>query len=233
MTTTPSDRSVRPAHRLAAASLAAPLAALLGAALPACSSTGAGPGAPTAGPGAAGAAGGLSRLGNAAAERFAAAPPARAELRNAEGQVVGRATLTQAPHGLIIAVDLTGVPAGSHAMHVHDVGQCDAPAFTSAGAHYNPTIRVHGIRAPNGMHGGDLPNVVVPAGGATRVEVFTRELQLGPGIGSVFDRDGSSLMLHSGPDDYASDPGGNAGTRYACGVIVRAEPATPADSARR
>jgi Cu-Zn family superoxide dismutase len=83
------------------------------------------------------------------------------------------------------------------------------------------------------MHGGDLPNVVVPAGGPARVEVFTRELQLGPGMGTLFDRDGSALMLHSTADDYTSDPGGNAGTRYACGVIVRADTSAGGDGARR
>jgi Cu-Zn family superoxide dismutase len=222
----------RPALTTIPPSLAAPCAALLaGALLAGCSSSGAG------GPGGAGAASGpaaaLARIGNPGAERFAAAPPARAELRDAGGRTVGRATLTQAPHGLLIALDLTGVPAGTRAMHVHDIGQCDAPAFTSAGAHYNPTVRAHGIRSPNGMHGGDLPNVVVPVGGATRVEVFTRELQLGPGMGTLFDRDGSALMLHSTADDYASDPGGNAGTRYACGVIVRADTSAGGDGARR
>ena len=216
-----------------AAVRAAAGAALLATALVAgCSSSGAGgPGgaAPAGGP-----AGALSRIANPGAERFAAGPPARAELRDAEGRTVGRATFTQAPHGLLIALDLSGVPAGTRAMHVHDIGQCDAPAFTSAGAHYNPTVRTHGLRSPNGMHAGDLPNLVVPAGGATRVEVFTRELQLGPGIGTLFDRDGSALMLHSAADDYASDPGGNAGTRYACGVIVRADTnAARGDSTRR
>ncbi|HZF68679.1 MAG TPA: superoxide dismutase family protein [Gemmatirosa sp.] len=215
----------RPRHLLSAA--------LAAAAITACSSTRANaPGATGMGGGPA-AAGSLSRIGNAAAERFAAAPPARTELRNAEGRVIGTATFTQATHGLLIALDLTGVPAGSHAMHVHDVGQCEPP-FTSAGSHFNPTIRSHGIRSANGMHAGDLPNVVVPASGTMRVEVFTRELQLGPGIGTLFDRDGSALMLHSTADDYASDPGGNAGTRYACGVIVRADSApVRADSTRR
>jgi Cu-Zn family superoxide dismutase len=207
--------------------------ALAAAVVAACSSTGTNPpGATGMGQGPA-ATGALSRIGNAAAERFAAAPPARAELRGADGRTIGTATFTQATHGLLIALDLTGVPAGPHAMHVHDVGQCEPP-FTSAGAHYNPTIRSHGIRSANGTHAGDLPNVVVPASGATRVEVFTRDLQLGPGIGTIFDRDGSALMLHSAADDYASDPGGNAGTRYACGVIVRADSAgARADSTRR
>lgn len=159
-------------------------------------------------------------VANVATERFADAAPARAELRDVEGRTVGTATLTQATHGLVLALELTGVTPGVHALHVHDVGRCEPP-FTSAGGHYNPTLRAHGIRAANGQHSGDLPNVTVPASGSVRVELFTRDLQLGTGVGTLFDRDGSALMLHSGSDDYVSDPAGNAGTRYACGVISR------------
>ena len=185
------------------------------------------------GPGPSPRGGPLTRIANAAPERFPAAPPARAELRDLDGRVVGTATLTQGAHGLVVDLALTGIAAGAHAMHVHDVGRCEPP-FTSAGGHYNPLLRAHGVKAPNGVHAGDLPNVHVTAGGTTRAEVFTRELQLGAGAGTVFDRDGSSLMIHSAADDYASDPAGNAGTRIACGVIVRADSgAARADTTRR
>lgn len=150
--------------------------------------------------------------------------PARAELRDVDGRVVGQATFTQAPHGLIISAELTGLPAGVHALHVHDVGRCEPP-FTTAGGHYNPLIRQHGVQNRAGYHAGDLPNFTAPATGTVRVDVFTRDLQLGAGVGTLFDADGSSIMVHSAADDYRSDPAGNAGTRIACGVITRSTPA--------
>jgi Cu-Zn family superoxide dismutase len=149
--------------------------------------------------------------------------PARAELRDLEGRVVGTATFTQAPHGVIMVAELTGLPAGTKAMHIHDVGRCEPP-FTTAGAHYNPGLRQHGFRSRNGYHAGDLPNFTAPATGTARVEAVSQAFVLGAGATTLFDGDGSSIMIHSAADDYESDPGGNAGTRIACGVIARATP---------
>ncbi len=200
-----------------AAALAAPLAAALAAA--ACSSAGGGsPAGPAPGAGPRG------------GQRPAVAPPptfetrnvapARAELRDVDGRVVGTATFTQTAHGVIVAADLAGLAAGLHAMHVHDVGRCEPP-FTTAGGHYNPGLRLHGVKNRNGYHAGDLPNFTAPATGSTRVEVISQSFTLGPGLTTLFDLDGSSIMIHSQADDYESDPGGNAGTRLACGVITR------------
>lgn len=202
------------------------LASTLAAGLAACAG-GSGGGGPSGGP--------SSQAGGPNGPRTGPVPgpvfetrnvaPARAELRDLDGRVVGQATFTQAPHGLIIMAELTGLPAGLHAMHVHDVGRCEPP-FTSAGGHYNPLFRQHGVQNRNGYHAGDLPNFTAPATGTVRVDVVTRDLQLGAGIGTLFDVDGSSIMIHSAADDYRSDPGGNAGTRLACGVITRSTPAT-------
>ena len=150
--------------------------------------------------------------------------PARAELRDADGRVVGTANFTQGAHGVVIVAELTGLPAGTHAMHIHDVGRCEPP-FTTAGGHYNPGLRQHGVKSRNGYHAGDLPNFTAPATGTARVDALTQDFTLGPGGTSLFDVDGSSIMVHSAADDYESDPGGNAGTRIACGVITRATPA--------
>jgi Cu-Zn family superoxide dismutase len=150
--------------------------------------------------------------------------PARAELRDLEGRVIGAATFTQAAHGVIVVAELSGLPAGTHAMHVHDVGRCEPP-FTTAGAHFNPGGRQHGFKNRNGYHAGDLPNFTAPATGSVRVDAVTQDFVLGPGTTTLFDIDGSSIMVHSGADDYEGDPGGNAGTRIACGVIARATPA--------
>jgi len=146
--------------------------------------------------------------------------PARAELRDLDGRVVGTATFTQAPHGVVIVAELAGLPAGTRAMHIHDVGRCEPP-FTTAGGHFNPGLRQHGVKNRNGFHAGDLPNFTAPATGSVRVDVITQAFTLGPSATTLFDADGSSIMVHSAADDYQSDPGGDAGTRIACGVIAR------------
>jgi Cu/Zn superoxide dismutase len=106
--------------------------------------------------------------------------PARAELRDADGRVVGAATFTQVAHGVVVVAELTGLPAGTHAMHVHDVGRCEPP-FTTAGGHFNPGARLHGVKNRNGYHAGDLPNFTAPATGTARVDVVSQAFTLSPG----------------------------------------------------
>lgn len=156
-------------------------------------------------------------------------PNARADMRDLDGRSVGTVTFTQAPYGVVVTAQLTGLPAGVHAMHVHEVGRCEPP-FTSAGGHYNPAFRQHGVKNRAGYHAGDLPNFSAPASGTVRVDAISRDITLGVGPGSLFTPQGTALMIHSDADDYTSDPGGQAGTRIACGVIVRdssARTATP------
>ena len=113
-----------------------------------------------------------------------------------------------------------GVPAGEHAFHVHAVGKCEPP-FTSAGGHFNPASKKHGMEAAEGSHAGDMPNLFVPASGELTVEIANPMISLAKGQpNSVFDADGSALIIHAGADDYKTDPTGNAGDRIACGVIV-------------
>ena len=145
---------------------------------------------------------------------------AKADLKNASGAVVGTATLTDTPHGVLIAVNLTDVAAGVHAFHIHAVGVCEPP-FTSAGGHFNPAHTQHGLKNPMGMHAGDLPNIEVPASRQLRFERLASGVTLGAGPNTVFDQDGSALVLHEGADDYMSDPAGNAGARIACGVVAK------------
>jgi Cu-Zn family superoxide dismutase len=167
---------------------------------------------------------GCATRGGAAGRSSATPPPgavgttATAEMKDAQGNPVGQVQLTQAPNGVILKVTLSGVPGGERAIHVHEVGQCEPP-FKSAGGHFNPRGHQHGIQNPEGKHAGDLPNLHVPASGELQVELFTDAIHLGDGEGSVFDGDGSALIIHEGVDDYRSDPTGNAGDRYACGVI--------------
>ena len=145
---------------------------------------------------------------------------ARAEMRDVQGRALGVMTLSQTPLGVLISGDLTGVPGGVHGLHFHDVGRCDPP-FTSAGGHFNPTQRAHGFRNRAGYHAGDLTAFSAPPTGSVRVDQFSREVTLGTGPTSLLDGDGSSLVVHASPDDYATDPAGNSGERIACGVIVR------------
>ena len=150
-----------------------------------------------------------------------AAQAAKATLKDAQGATVGQATLRQSPAGVLITLELQNVPAGPHAFHVHAVGKCDAPDFTTAGGHFNPTTTKHGLLAEGGPHAGDMPNLIVPGDRKLSAEVLDAKVTLGAGSNSLFDADGSALVLHATADDYKSDPAGNAGGRIACGVITR------------
>jgi Cu-Zn family superoxide dismutase len=146
---------------------------------------------------------------------------ARAELRNAGGQTVGTATFTQVGNAVRVALEVQGLPAGAKGVHVHAVGKCDGPDFASAGSHFNPTGRQHGALNAQGPHAGDLPNVTIAADGKGRLESTTELISLVGGPSSVFDADGSAIVVHAAPDDFKTDPTGNSGARLACGVIGR------------
>jgi superoxide dismutase, Cu-Zn family len=148
------------------------------------------------------------------------ASQATAELKDKDGKAVGMATFRESSGGLTVNVNVKGLTPGLHAVHVHAVGKCDAPAFASAGGHFNPTQKKHGHKSPEGAHGGDLPNMLVARDGTGRFEVFTDGMTLKSGATSVLDKDGSALVVHAGVDDYATDPAGNAGDRVACGIIT-------------
>ena len=146
---------------------------------------------------------------------------ASAELKNAGGQTVGTATFTEVPNALRILVEVKGLPPGEKGVHLHEVGKCEGPQFTSAGAHFNPEKKQHGALNPQGAHAGDLPNIVIDGAGNGRLETTTTRVTLGDGPTSLFDADGSAMVIHAGPDDFKTDPTGNSGARIACGVIVK------------
>jgi Cu-Zn family superoxide dismutase len=163
--------------------------------------------------------GGLAAILFALSSLPAAAQTASAALRSADGKEVGSVNLTQTPHGVLINLSVKGLPAGEHAFHVHAVGKCEPP-FTTAGGHFNPGGKKHGMLAAEGYHAGDMPNLHIPQSGDLTVEVVNASITLDKGKpNSVFDADGSAIVIHAGSDDYKSDPAGDAGARIACGVI--------------
>jgi Cu-Zn family superoxide dismutase len=148
----------------------------------------------------------------------ASAQSAKAALKDQKGADVGTVNLTQTPAGVLLHLSLKGLPAGERAFHIHAVGKCEPP-FTSAGGHFNPGNHKHGLLVGPG-HAGDMPNLHIPASGTLEVEVLNAAVTLEKGKpNSVFQKEGTAIVIHAGKDDYKSDPAGNAGDRIACGVI--------------
>lgn len=163
-----------------------------------------------------------SLLTGCASMQAATDTAATADVRNGSGQSIGTAHLTQVGNVVRIVLEARGVPPGLHAVHIHAVGKCDPPDFTSAGPHFNPTNKQHGALNPEGSHAGDLPNLNAGPDGSGRLETATEQITLGSGPTSLWDADGSALVVHAAPDDFKTDPTGNAGGRLACGVITKA-----------
>jgi Cu-Zn family superoxide dismutase len=143
-------------------------------------------------------------------------------LINALGAPIGNVRAWQTAGGVTFRIDAVGLPPGTHGIHVHSVGRCDPPDFASAGPHWNPTARKHGMHNPQGPHAGDLPNVEVDANGVlgATLTLPNASLVAPPGApGALLDADGAALVIHAQADDYVTDPSGNSGPRIACAVI--------------
>ncbi len=146
---------------------------------------------------------------------------ATAQMHGANGDEMGTVTITQGPRGLLIQARLTGLSEGWHGFHIHETGSCD-PDFTAAGGHYNPTSIGHGVLHEDGHHPGDTVNIYAHADGVANADQYTVDATLGSGTATLFDDDGSVIIVHEGPDSYGADPA--AGGRVACGVIVLDSP---------
>lgn len=138
-------------------------------------------------------------------------------MRDTMGRDVGTLVLTNTAGGLMLGGTVRGLPPGTHGIHVHTTGRCEPP-FETAGAHWNPMNRMHGMQNPEGPHLGDMPNVTVSADGSATVSAVTAGGTL-RGRDALMDGDGAAVVIHMSADDHRSDPAGNSGSRIACGVV--------------
>lgn len=143
---------------------------------------------------------------------------AHAFLHDLSGQEMGTVTLRDSGGRITLSGELSGIPPGIHAIHLHTVGRCDRPKYESAGSHWNPTGREHGTQNPNGPHLGDLPNLPEPKDGWVKVDEVSPGGTL-RGANPLLDSDGASVVIHAKADDYKTNPSGNSGDRIACGVV--------------
>ena len=137
-----------------------------------------------------------------------------------DGSAMGNVALSEGAGGVTMTVSATGLPAGTHGIHLHEKGLCDGPQFESAGAHWNPGMKKHGRDNPQGAHLGDLANLEVGANGAASASFTVAGAMMANGATMLADADGTALVIHAKPDDYKTDPSGASGDRLACAVIA-------------
>lgn len=144
-------------------------------------------------------------------------------MKNQAGEEIGTVTLSETRAGVLLTLDLQGLePNGEQAIHIHETALCEGN-FSSAGGHYNPTGNAHGMKHPEGQHAGDMPNLKPDDKGAIETKILNRKITLEmenfEDRATVYDADGSAIIIHEGADDHMSQPSGAAGSRVACGIV--------------
>jgi Cu-Zn family superoxide dismutase len=143
------------------------------------------------------------------------------ELKDAQGKSVGTIALSQKGPGVGLKLQLHDLPPGEHGIHFHQNPKCDAPDFKSAGPHFNPDGKKHGLESPDGHHAGDMLNFTVDANGKADGTLEDKDVTLGDGSHSLFSNGGTAIVIHAKTDDMKTDPSGNSGDRIACGAIAK------------
>ena len=158
-------------------------------------------------------------LGACGEETNSVGQTAVASLSGPEGDAMGKVAFTQGPNGVLISAEVSGLTPGPHGFHIHGIGAC-TPDFSAAGGHFDPEDEGHGFMHEESWHPGDLPNLHAGDDGVARADYFADRVSLAVDAdGSLFDADGSAIIIHAKPDSYGPEPG--AGDRVACGVIKR------------
>lgn len=147
----------------------------------------------------------------------------KVDMYNTAGDLVGTATFNEAAEGVKIKVKVEGLSPGFHGIHIHEFPKCEGPDFKTAGNHFNPEGKEHGLMHPKGAHIGDLPNIEVDSTGTVEIELMAQGATLLEGKKSILQNEGTSLIIDQEQDDGVSQPSGNSGVREICGVLKKDE----------